>query len=150
MKLIRSNTEGIAGPTSPGRTALTRYQMRKVTEYVENHLGSRITIKQLSSTIHLSRSHFSRVFSRAAGLSPREYLMAARLQRAKTLLEISDWTICDISGACGFSDQSHLTRQFRKTVGTTPTQWRRQFRQLSKRASSVPIGVESVPLEGEE
>lgn len=150
MKLIRSNTESIAGPTSPGRIGLTRYQMRKVTEYVENHLGSRINIEQLSSTIHLSRWHFSRVFSRATGLSPREYLMAARLQRAKTLVEISDWTICEISGACGFSDQSHLTRHFRKTVGATPVQWRQQFRQRSGRASSVPIGVESIALEGEE
>lgn len=123
--------------SAAGRTGLTRYQMRKVTEYVESHLGSRITIKQLSSTIHLSRWHFSRVFSHATGLSPREYLMAARLQRAKTLVEISDWTICEISGECGFSDQSHLTRYFRKTVGTTPTQWRRQFRKLPERAAST-------------
>jgi AraC-like DNA-binding protein len=42
-------------------------KMRKVNEHVENHLGSRITIEQLSSTIHLSRWHFSRVFSRATG-----------------------------------------------------------------------------------
>ena len=116
--------------TSSSRSGLTKYQMRKVTEYVETNIGSRITIAQLSSSIHLSRWHFSRAFSRATGLSPREYLMTARLQRAKTLVEISDWTISEISEACGFSDQSHLTRQFRKSVGTTPMQWRRQFRQL--------------------
>ncbi|WP_407700199.1 helix-turn-helix domain-containing protein [Steroidobacter agaridevorans] len=75
--------------------------------------------------MNLSRFHFCRVFRLSVGTSPREYLLQLRLQRAKALLKDSSSSVCEIAGICGFADQSHLTRMFRRRVGATPARWRK-------------------------
>ncbi len=68
----------------------------------------------------MSPSHFTRVFRAATGRSPHQYVLGQRLERARRALLTTDTAIADIAGACGFADQSHLTRTMRRHLGLTP------------------------------
>ncbi len=73
----------------------------------------------------LSVSHFSRAFRRTAGAAPHHWLMTRRVEAAKEKLRDSRLSLLDVALACGFSDQSHLTRVFAGMVGLSPGAWRR-------------------------
>lgn len=104
---------------------LARRQARQVLEYIEAHLGSPIEIREIAKLVALSKSHFSRAFKRSVGFSPRAYVSARRVERAKLMMRSTRERLSDIALVCGFSDQSHLNRHFRRIVGTSPGLWRR-------------------------
>ena len=76
----------------------------------------------------MSLTHFGRLFRRRTGLSPHQYVLGRRVQRAKELLRAGRLTPAEVAGAVGFYDQSHLTRHFRRAVGVTPAEWQRRQR----------------------
>jgi AraC family transcriptional regulator len=116
-------TRQIAPPVRPG--CLAAWQSRRVTEYIEEHLESKLTVKDIAAAIELSKSHFTRAFKRTLGTSPMVYIAARRVERAKHMMIVSTESLTEIALNCGFADQSHLNRQFRRAVGVTPGQWRR-------------------------
>lgn len=73
---------------------------------------------------YMSKPHFSRVFKRTTGMSPVQFLLGIRIDRAKELLDFTDQSITDIAEACGFQDQNYFARTFKKITGLTPTQYR--------------------------
>jgi len=100
-------------------------QARRALEYIEAHLGSQIEIREIAKLVALSKSHFSRTFKRSVGFSPRAYVSARRVERAKLMMRSTSERLSDIALICGFADQSHLNRHFRRIVGTSPGLWRR-------------------------
>ena len=72
----------------------------------------------------VNRSYLASSFKKATGYSPKEYLLSLRMERAKSLLEISDMTINGISNAIGYSDQLAFSRMFKKYTGISPTVYR--------------------------
>ena len=113
-----------ARPVQPG--ALATWQARRVIEYIEQHLGAKLTTEDIAAVIGLSKSHFSRAFKSTLGTSPMAYVAARRVERAKQeLMLASAESLADVALDCGFADQSHLNRQFRRAVGVTPGRWRR-------------------------
>lgn len=80
----------------------------------------------LASRCGLSRSYFVRAFKLSMGTPPHRWLVRARVHRAGEMLERTNKSISAIAVSCGFSDQSHLTRVFRASVGSSPAAWRRQ------------------------
>ena len=68
--------------------------------------------------------HFCRIFKKATGITPHQYVMKARLDRAQELLGASDLSIAAIAELLGFTSQSHFTRAFRQYAGQTPSGWR--------------------------
>ena len=123
----QSSAQPIAGypvrPIQPG--ALASWQARRVTEYIEQHLGAKLTTEDIAAAIGLSKSHFSRAFKSTLGSSPMAYVAARRVERAKQMMLTSAESLADVALDCGFADQSHLNRQFRRAVGVTPGRWRR-------------------------
>jgi transcriptional regulator GlxA family with amidase domain len=91
-------------------------------------LNKEITIAQLADDCGLSASQFARAFRQSTGCPPHRWLLQRRIERAQNLLLTSDKTLPEIASSCGFSDQSHLTRAFGQTVGTSPGLWRRTKR----------------------
>jgi len=75
--------------------------------------------------VHLSVFHFSRKFSKEFGCSPHAFVMKKRVELAVTQISTTLLPIKVIASQCGFADQSHLTRVFRRFVGTTPAALRR-------------------------
>ncbi|MDC7825346.1 AraC family transcriptional regulator [Pseudomonas sp. BLCC-B13] len=106
------------------RLSLAPWQERKAKEILARSLNSRLFIADVAEQCAMSRSHFSRAFKRATGMSPQEWSLDLRVSRAKELLRDQSMPISVISLECGFADQSHFCRMFGKLVGTTPKRWR--------------------------
>jgi AraC family transcriptional regulator len=118
----------ILAPPRPGRGrdgALPRGRLRAVVEYVEGHLDASPTLGQMAAVAGLSAYHFARQFKAATGLPPHEYLIGRRVERARQLLQGGGaLSLAEVAADAGFSDQSQLTRHFRRIVGVTPGQFR--------------------------
>jgi AraC family transcriptional regulator len=111
-----------------GTGTLTFQQERTVRDYIHQHLGESISLDDLASEIGLSRFHFARRFRASTGTPPHEFLLRQRVERAQTLLERTNSPLLDVACTCGFADQSHMTREFKKRVGTTPGRYRTRSR----------------------
>ncbi len=86
---------------------------------------SRCASGTLARRAGLSTFHFLRVFSRVLGVTPHQYLLAARLRRAAALLAHPDRPVTDVAFEVGFGDLSHFARTFRRSVGVSPGRFRR-------------------------
>jgi AraC-like DNA-binding protein len=97
-----------------------------VRTFIDAHLAESIRVSHLSSLARSSPSYFSSAFKRTFGASPHAYLMTRRISMAVELMLSSDAPLSEIAINCGFADQAHFSRQFRRTVGDTPSTWRRE------------------------
>jgi AraC family transcriptional regulator len=107
---------------------LAPWQERRSKEMLLAHIDGRIGLDELSSACGLSRSHFARAFKTTTGVTPMQWLVGQRIDRAKHLLLNSVLSIEEIAHRCGFADQSHFTRAFLKAIGNAPGAWRRTWR----------------------
>jgi AraC family transcriptional regulator len=121
-------------PAVEHHCSLARWQTNRVMDYVESKLESNICVDDLAAVVALSKSHFSRAFAKAMGMPPMVYVMARRVERAKVMMTSSERRLSDVALACGFADQSHLTRCFHRVVGLTPSRYRR-LHECAPRAS---------------
>jgi len=104
---------------------LTFRQERAVRDYVHAHLGETITLDDLAGAAGLSRYHFARRFRASTGTTPHDYVLRQRVARAQTLLTRTDRPVLDVALMCGFADQSHLNRVFKKHTGVPPGFYRK-------------------------
>jgi AraC family transcriptional regulator len=103
---------------------LPQRQLLQVLDYIDTHLHQEIKLTDLASLLGMSQFHFSHQFKQATGISPYQYLLQQRIERAKQLLKRSDRSIADIALTCGFNSHSHLSKQFRQLTETTPKAYR--------------------------
>jgi AraC family transcriptional regulator len=113
-----------------GHCSLLGWQIRRVSDYIDAHLGGRIVVSDLSGVVHRSEAHFSRAFKQTFGVSPHFYILRRRIEKASHLMLVSNDSLSDIALACGMADQSHLCKIFRQMTGRTPAAWRRERRAL--------------------
>jgi transcriptional regulator GlxA family with amidase domain len=104
---------------------LARWQARRALAYIEANIESKIASRELAALVSFSKSHFSRAFKRSLGLPPMAYVAKRRVERAKNMMISTGEHLTVIALACGFADQSHLNRSFRRMVGMSPGLWRR-------------------------
>lgn len=124
-------------PSGPGlpaalrithRGGLAPWQVRQATRQLADRIGSGVSVAALARQVRLSSSHFCRAFKASVGMPPHAYLIRLRIERASAMmLETSD-SLSQIAVACGFPDQAHLSRVFLRSVGSTPSAWRRTQR----------------------
>lgn len=105
---------------------LAPWQAKRAAQAIEDQLENGIPIKDLAALTRLSASHFSRAFKSTFGTSPHKYIADQRVVRAQRIMLTTDDPLCEIANACGFADQSHMSRVFRKRTGDTPHAWRRE------------------------
>ncbi|MEO1190888.1 MAG: AraC family transcriptional regulator [Pseudomonadota bacterium] len=98
---------------------------RHLCDYIEEHLADTITLDDLAVEVGLPPWAFTRRFKASFGLPPYGYVQRLRVERAGRLLTESALSISEIAALCGFSDQSHLTRLFRRRFGMPPGKFRR-------------------------
>ncbi|MEO1621923.1 MAG: AraC family transcriptional regulator [Cyanobacteria bacterium J06632_3] len=99
-------------------------QLSQVLDYIDANLEQEIKLADLARLLEMSQFHFSRLFKQSLGISPYQYLLQQRVERAKQLLKTTDRLITDIALSCGFNSHSHLSKQFRQLTGMTPKVYR--------------------------
>jgi AraC-like DNA-binding protein len=105
-------------PIQPERQAV-----RRVRDYLYDHVSENVSLDQLAQVANLSPHYLSRVFHAEVGISLQRYQMQVRIEQAKRLLTQGK-AIWQVASETGFVDQSHLTHQFRRIVKTTPGKYR--------------------------
>ncbi|KAB8321026.1 AraC family transcriptional regulator [Tolypothrix campylonemoides VB511288] len=123
VHLLRHYSEVAQIITSENRS-LTRTQLQQAIDYIHTHLDQDLSLAQIAEMINISPTYFASLFKRATGISPHQYVIQQRVERAKMMLSKTDLTIADIALQVGFSSQSHLTQQFKRLTGMTPKQVR--------------------------
>ncbi len=101
-------------------------RLRRVTAYIDAHLGESISVRQLAEVARMSPSHFTALFRRSTGVAPHAYLRERRLAKARALLAGDTLAFAEIARRLGFSSQAHFATAFRKRFGVTPRTFRAQ------------------------
>jgi len=107
------------------RPSLSRGQLAQSLDYIDAHCFEPIRLHDLAAQLGLSETYFSHAFKASTGIPPSRWQMEARIRKIKALLCSENATLAEIAVSTGFSDQAHLTRTFKRLVGLTPSQWRR-------------------------
>jgi transcriptional regulator GlxA family with amidase domain len=111
-----------------GKERLLAWQIRKVLDYIDRHITSRVLVADLCALVWRSEAHFSRSFRGTFGYSPHAFVIRRRVELAAKYMLQTDMSLSDIALGCGFVDQAHLCKQFRVVTGETPAAWRRTKR----------------------
>ncbi len=97
----------------------------QVRDYLEAHYDQNVTLSDLANLVYITPYHLARLFSQQIGIPPHKYLENVRIRHAERLLQ-AGISIADVAYATGFSSQSHLTRTFKRFIGTTPGEFLQQ------------------------
>jgi AraC family transcriptional regulator len=126
IHLLHINVVKDAARLASRQRTLSFDQMEKIRACVIEKLQERILTSELARCAHISDYHFYRVFKRTTGMTPQQFIKKCRLERAKLLMEQTSLALSEIAYKTGFTDQSHLAREFRLGYGMTPRQVRAQ------------------------
>jgi AraC family transcriptional regulator len=115
---------GLRSPMRHYRGGLSPVQLRRVTSFVHENLHEDVSLMQMAEEARLSPAYFSQVFRQSTGVAPHQFVLRARVERAKELLLKEDARVLDVAIACGFQTQQHFARVFRALCKMSPTQFR--------------------------
>lgn len=101
--------------------------LRRIRDRIETELDTDLSLASLAKESGYSRAHFLRMFRAATGLTPHQYVLERRLSTAQQLLRQSRVVLADIALRCGFSSQTHMNDVFRKRLGVSPLEYRRNI-----------------------
>jgi AraC family transcriptional regulator len=127
-RALADRVSAISRSSEPWRVqtaGLPEYQLRRLQDFIEANLEGEITLAAMASACGIGTKSFVRAFAATTGKSPYQYVIAARVERAKRLIEQDQEGLAEIALRCGFSHQEHLTRAFRRLTGQTPGRYRR-------------------------
>ena len=123
-------------------SGLSEWQRKKIIRYVDENVDTRLRVSDLSEQVRLSVSRFSKGFNVTFGRPPYDYVLSRRVEAAKYLIASTDEPLSQIAHACGLSDQAHLSKVFKRLVGTTPLKWRRNASMsVTKRWDYLTVGT---------
>jgi len=126
VHLARAHSSRARTPrNSEALDGLSRARVRRLLDYIEQHLGEDLSLEALAAEVSLSPLYLVRAFRMATGQSPHQYVVARRVEQARRLLTGTTLPIAEISLATGFSSQSHLSNWFRRIIGVSPAAYRK-------------------------
>lgn len=125
IHLARHHADLVKEPGS-GSPSLPGYKLRQITDWMKEHLAEDFDLQQLAARAGLSKFHFHRLFKRAVGEAPLRHHMNLRMHEAKRLLRETSQSVVAIGLEVGYSNPSHFARIFRREIGLSPSEYRRQ------------------------
>jgi len=114
----------LRSPMRHYRGGLSPVKLRRVTSFVHEYLHEDVSSMQMAEEAKLSPAYFSQMFRQSTGVAPHQFVLRARVERAKELLVKEDARVLDVAIACGFQTQQHFARVFRALCKMSPTQFR--------------------------
>ena len=123
---LLKNYNGFQARDAAVRGGLSPTHMRKIKDFIQANLDKKLSLEELAAICELSTYHFARMFKLSFGQSPAHYITHCRINRIKLRLQTKE-SLALISTDCGFSQQSHMTKFFKKITGVTPAVYRSQL-----------------------
>lgn len=94
-------------------------------QYIQTHYEDNLTLEKVAAAIYLNKVYFSQLFKQKTGIGFKDYVIELRMTKAKELLKEPQLRVADVAELVGYQDMRYFTQVFRKTIGTTPTEYRR-------------------------
>jgi AraC-like DNA-binding protein len=138
----RGAVVGTAGITrkldSAGQEVAPGFEFGPVLAYMRDHYRASVTNRHLAKLLHMSVRTFERKFRDSFHLTPQKYLRRLRIRMASRALVFTGQSLAEVAIGCGFSDQSHFTREFRHHFGRTPREYREHYGRDRRDDAPVP------------
>lgn len=107
---------------------MSDYYIKEAIHYIEQNFQNNITIEEIAALCGINRSYFGKIFRKAIGRSPQEFLMNYRMVKATELLKLTSLSIAEIGCAVGYENQLHFSRAFKTIYGVSPREWRNRYK----------------------
>ncbi|HWQ39684.1 MAG TPA: AraC family transcriptional regulator [Burkholderiales bacterium] len=122
VHLLRAYSSRTTEPDRHPEAAAVPRAVSRALAFIQANYAQGIGLKDIAAAARVSPYHLTRLFKRATGLAPYQYLIRARVHGARSLLTAGGGrgSLAEIAAAVGFADQSHLTRHFKRVFGVTP------------------------------
>lgn len=120
----------LLGTTDEPEDNFMPYQIKQVIEYIDQHRNERINIKDLANLTRWEVTHFSRLFKKHLHLTPHQYILTIKIERAKQQLVESDESLQEIALNLGFGAYSNFFNAFKKITKMTPEKFRLQHQSI--------------------
>lgn len=121
--IIRS----LLGENYDMRSVSTNERIGRIQTYIELHCSENLSVSDLAKNANMSVSNFNRLFTKEAGLSPKNYLTNVRLNKSIKMLRRNDFSVSEIAQLCGFSSLSHFSAAFKKNYNVSPSEYREKY-----------------------
>ena len=129
--------DGLIQSSSTRRTLhggqLKDFYIQEAITYMEHNYSQELTVEDLANACKLNRSYFSKLFKDSMGCPPQEFLIRLRLSKAADLMKTTTSSIGGIATMCGYPNQLHFSRAFKKRYGVSPREWREQHQISAKK-----------------
>lgn len=99
-----------------------------VSEYIDTHLDSEMSVRELAGMVYVSADHLTRTFKKKCGLTVTDFILKKRMELAGELLKKPELTVTMVSDSVGFGNYSYFTEQFKKYYGMTPREYQKQYK----------------------
>jgi len=106
---------------------VTDMTINRITKYIDTHLSDSITLEEVAQAVYLTPNYLSEYFKNKTGTNFKNYVLQRRMDRATNLLRRSNCRIQEIASQCGYTDFKHFCKVFKKSIGVTPTEFRRIY-----------------------
>jgi AraC family transcriptional regulator len=113
--------QGLKAQAAPRRAALAPWLAKRIAGHIEANLDRPLPLDELAGIAKLSNSHFSRAFKGVFGETPHAFIVCRRIGRARQEMLDGQEPLSRIAVACGFADQAHLARLFRRATAGSAT-----------------------------
>jgi AraC family transcriptional regulator len=111
-----------------------------VIEYIHANASGNISLAAMARIAEVTPHHLASLFTKETGLSPHQYVLRVRIERAKIHLKDDSLSIAEVSRLIGFRTQEHFTKVFRRVVGLTPSEFRKEL--ANHAGENQPFGLD--------
>ena len=116
-----------------GGSRLRDFYMQEAVAHIERNYQRDLTVEELADTCGLNRNYFSKLFKEAMGCPPQEFIIRMRLSKATEMMRTEDLSIGEIAARCGYVNQMHFSRAFKKRYHVSPREWRSRNKEHTRR-----------------
>ena len=102
-----------------------RHQIQKIIFYINQHVNENIPIGDLAAQCNICEKHFRDIFLKQTGVTPKQYILTAKMNRAAMLLTTTSWSVTEISDNLAFLSPAYFVHRFKMHFGTTPSAYRK-------------------------
>ena len=126
VNLLRQMRHNLIAPTKE-RNYYEKDNIKRAIDFLNECYNQNFSLEEIALIANTSPYHFIRVFKKATGKTPHEYLVSIKIKKAMEMLKQPSHTITEVCFACGFNNSCHFSTVFKRMVGVSPSEYRKEL-----------------------